>query len=273
VDAVRVVVSGHRGFIGHHVVAKLLDAGHRVTGLDRNETPPVEIADMVADDIPKDTEAVIHCAAHADVRSNWGMGQMSKLRNDNEAALHAILECASVAESVRSFVFVSTGAVYADQLSPYAASKLAGEAWCKAYAAKFGWRLSIVRPAACFGSGYHHGHVADFVRMARETGRVTSLTAGYKRDACHVEGLAQWLVMQATHPEHHKAISYMRNTEGWGCRDTAELMGVPAEWTSAYRGWLGDCSEPHAGDEDAVTEGFSIRAGVEDALRSLGWER
>lgn len=268
----RVVVTGHCGFVGHHVVRKLAEAGHEPVGLDRADPKElVELADYIPSVLMREAEAVIHCAAHADVRGNWEKGAVDRIIEDNINATYSVLDAASRV-GVKSFVFVSSGAVYADQMSPYAASKLAGEAWCKAYADKFGWRLSIVRPAACYGEGYHHGHIADFVRMARETGRVKAITRGAPRDACHVEGLAGWLVAQATMAQHYKPLTYMRNTNGWGCRGTVEVMGVDADWADTESGWLGDCGKRFAGDAHAVTEGFDIEQGVRDSLRSLGWE-
>jgi nucleoside-diphosphate-sugar epimerase len=266
---VRVVVTGHCGFIGHHVFAKLVVAGHEVMGLDRKDRErPVELADYLGH-LFDGREAVIHCAAHADVRGNWEPGRLGKVREDNELATHSVLD-ASARAGIKSFVFVSTGAVYADQMSPYAASKLAGEAWCKAYADKFGWRLSIVRPAACYGDGYHHGHIADFVRMAREAGRVKALTAGERRDGCHVEDCADFIVEAAT-GQRTPGTYYVRSEGAWGCKDTVRVMGAEAEWSAEKYGWLGDTSMFDRKPGLFAIGMRSLEDGVRDSLRSLGW--
>ena len=265
----RVVVTGHCGFVGAHVARILSAVGHEVTGIDREDPSNESELQCIDENDIDDADSVIHCAAHADVRKNWEPGNIDSLRDDNERALHCLLDSASRVRTIKSFVFVSSGAVYADQMSPYAASKLAGEAWCKAYADKFGWRLSIVRPAACYGEGYHHGHIVDFVKMAKETGRVTSKTIGYSRPALHVEDLADALVQFATSEPVTGTTAFMRGHEPWGCRDTVRVMGAEADWAPEDSGWLGDNTNAPVA---ALIGSRSTKAGVVDSLRSLGWE-
>ncbi len=237
------------------------------------------------------SDAVIHCAAHADVRHNWI--NVARIEQDNLIATLRVLEAARCGR-VDTFVFVSTGAVYAAHdgpvdedtvcraTSPYAASKLACEAYVQAYAEKCEWRWYILRPAACVGSGYHHGHIADFVRMARE-GTIYALDDGtVDRPAVHVEDVAETLVKLAT--GETDAPSGIYNVTGglWNWKRTVSLMGgmraAPVNYEAPngiVKGWLG-------GSQGATWDSMrlarynlaprrSIEQGVHDALRGLGW--
>lgn len=280
----RIAVTGSEGFIGSHVVQALGD--HDVLPMDRKHpTHPIELTELDFDWFAREgTEAVVHLAAHADVRENWN--QLGHIDRDNHQATHAILDGARYSPKCKTFVYVSTGAVYASNSgfvteetpciasSPYAASKLAGEAYVQAYATKCGWRWYVLRPAACFGSGYHHGHVADFVRMAKEDGKIHAVNRGDRRPAVHVFDLTRAIVECAT----GDMPSGIYNVSGgiWGWRDTVTLMGpkVPVTNDSKMRGWLGDSGGAHWESEKLrryIDIQHDVKDGVSDALTSLGW--
>jgi nucleoside-diphosphate-sugar epimerase len=80
----RILVTGGSGFIGRHVVAELLGAGHRVTTLHRGEplsgpdpagpAPCHRRADVLSDDARKaaaEAEAVVHLAGRGDVQASY----------------------------------------------------------------------------------------------------------------------------------------------------------------------------------------------------------
>lgn len=288
----KVAVTGSQGFIGTHVAGILGGREHDVAEIDRTQfgldltstTDARRISDQLFG-----AGAIIHCAAHADVRQNWFDEGLRGVERDNVIATLRLLGLArwTLGRGL-PFVFVSTGAVYAGcadyvaegsiirATSPYAASKLAGEAYVQAYAEKFGWRWYVVRPAACFGSGYHHGHVRDFVTQVHNTGRVHALDSGQvQRPAMHVEDLADALVELATgdHP------SGIYNAAGgvWSWRNTIELMGLaPDKVTCEDResGWVGD-SKGATWDGTKLARIIApkrkIADGVRDALTSCGW--
>jgi nucleoside-diphosphate-sugar epimerase len=125
---------------------------------------------------------------------------------------------------------------------------------------------------------YHHGHVADFVHQARETGRIHALDAGtHRKPAVHVEDLARVLVAAATSDRGPAGIL---NVVGgaWGWRETVRLMGVPATCDEMRAtGWIGD-STTATFDARRLAEWYpdvapsrAIHHGVADALASLGW--
>ena len=266
--SVRILITGGSGFIGSHVMRVARAAGHVAINIDRaNPVDPVNLCDYCPAEEASGADAVIHLAAKADVRNNWEAGQIEELFMDNDLATQSILSAAAQSDRVRTFVLVSTGAVYSPEVSPYAASKMACEAWARAYADKHGWRLVIARPAACFGKGYHHGHVADFVRQAKEAGHIRSLTRGQPREACHVEDVADVLVSEATDSKSESKTGGVVSGL-WGCRGTAEMMGVPATYGVGDRGWIGDTYTTIPATWRGTRD---VENGVRDALATMGW--
>jgi nucleoside-diphosphate-sugar epimerase len=265
---------------------RVLAAEHDAVGFDRQGPNGVHLdRDLFS---LAGCDAVIHCAAHADVRHNWEDNALRYLQRDNIDATMCVLEAARKAPTVRAFVFVSTGAVYAGArgyvtgheplppcTSPYAASKLAGEAYVQAYALKCGWRWCAARPAACFGTGYHHGHVRDFVDMQRRRGIHALDDGSVPRPGVHVEDVAEALVRMAVHDV--ASDSYDLAGGLWGWPDTLELMGVQnVSWEDRKQGWIGDGSGAVWGGAQMINiigkPARPIADGVRDALTSLGWQ-
>ncbi|MHB2021290.1 MAG: UDP-glucose 4-epimerase GalE [Candidatus Xenobia bacterium] len=119
-----VLVTGGAGYIGSHVAADLVAAGHRVTVYDnfskghRQAVPPE--AELIEGDVAdgaavgevlrsRAIEAVMHFAAF--IEAGESMQQPEKYFRNNTAATMALLE-AMIANSVLTFVFSSTAALY-----------------------------------------------------------------------------------------------------------------------------------------------------------------
>ena len=283
----KVVVTGGDGFVGQHVCSALRAAGHypevidRKSGRDINHGTDHGVAFVGA-------EAVIHCAAHADIRNNWTDESLVNIWRDNVVATDMTLEWATEHPTIKAFVFVSTAAVYAgkpgphseshpcEATSPYAASKLAGEAYVQAYAHKCGWRWHCIRPAACFGHGYAHGHVADFVKQARRGGRIAGLNRPSRKSALHVRDLADSLIKCATE-KVPSGIYNLAAVDEWTWADTAKMMGVEFGYPDVELGWVGDGrADAHMTCYPAMGVGLSygrlVADGVRQSLESLGWK-
>jgi UDP-glucuronate 4-epimerase len=156
------LVTGGAGFIGSHVVERLLDRGDTVTVIDdfnefynpsikrnnvrgfANKVKLVE-ADICSDLRPEFSaqrfDTIIHLAARAGVRPSLAQPQL--YTRVNVVGTQNLLELAREF-GVRKFVFASSSSVYGvnqkvpfneedpifKPISPYAATKLAGEALC-----------------------------------------------------------------------------------------------------------------------------------------------
>src|SRR6058998_2036611 len=181
----RVLVTGGAGFIGSHLAEKLLASGHEVVILDDfndfydPQTKHANIAGLARDvtvyhvDL-RDSEAVrnlfhrekvdaiAHLAARAGVRPSIGHPQLYCDTNVT-GTLH-LLEAARVT-GVERFIFASSSSVYGasktvpfseDQhltqtLSPYGATKIAGEFLCSTYSHLYRIRMVALRYFTVYG--------------------------------------------------------------------------------------------------------------------------
>src|ERR1700687_5108250 len=167
----RTLVTGAAGFIGSTLVDRLLKEGHQVTGVDNlSAAPPVanlelahghdrsrftfvavdvrhpELSDIVAGSNP---DVVFHLAAQVDVRTSVD-DPLFDARNNVLGTIN-VLEASRRAGVPRIIYATSGGARYGapatlpatedtvvDPLSPYAAAKVAGELYMRAYAGMYG---------------------------------------------------------------------------------------------------------------------------------------
>jgi UDP-glucuronate 4-epimerase len=181
----KILVTGGAGFIGSHLVEKLLAAGHQVAILDDFNDfydPQIKHANLagVAKDVTmyhvdlrdgssvrnlfhrEKFETVAHLAARAGVRPSI---QQAELYYDTNVSgtLH-LLDAASVT-GVERFVFASSSSVYGiskkvpfseeqhltQTLSPYAATKIAAEFLCSTYAHLYQMRVVALRYFTAYG--------------------------------------------------------------------------------------------------------------------------
>jgi nucleoside-diphosphate-sugar epimerase len=152
----RVLVTGAAGFIGSHLCRRLLAEGHDVAGLDDLSDGSLDNladagqVDFIEADL-RDEEAVAKAAAGADVIFHEGAKRsvprsVAQPGLTTDVNVRGTLNVLLAARDARArVVAASSSSVYGDQdtfplvetmspqpRSPYAASKLAGEAFCLA---------------------------------------------------------------------------------------------------------------------------------------------
>jgi nucleoside-diphosphate-sugar epimerase len=224
---VRVVVTGAAGFIGRWVVGELLHAGHEVLAIDNLVTGDERSLDdfsghpgMVGferGDIRdatacqrwlSDVDAVAHLAASISVQESID-DPGTTFENDVVGTFN-VLEAARAGGA--RVLFMSTCMVYdragdagidedhpTKPASPYAASKLAGEALTLSYFHAYGLPTMVVRPFNTYGpfqrSVGEGGVVAIFTRRALEGDTLRIYGDGTQtRDLLYVEDCARFVV-------------------------------------------------------------------------------
>jgi UDP-glucose 4-epimerase len=212
----RVLVTGGAGFIGSHVVDKLIAAGHEPRILDVRPSPyhpDVEtvIGDMcVLEDVMRAAEgcdAIAHLAAAADV----GEVQKDPILSEhlNARGTVNVLEAARE-QGVERVVYASTIWVYSDveaehvdeetALVPpahlYTATKLAGELYCRSYRELYGVESTILRFGIPYGPRARPAAVIPIFVNKALAGEPLTLAGGglQSRRFVYVEDLAEGVV-------------------------------------------------------------------------------
>ena len=181
----RILVTGGAGFIGSHLAEKLLSLGHNVAILDDfNDFYDPQIKRQNIAGVSKDVaihqidlrnsgavrnlfhqekfEAIAHLAARAGVRPSIQNPQLYYDTNV-DGTLH-LLDAARVT-GIERFIFASSSSVYGNSkivpfsedrqliqtLSPYGATKIAGEFLCSTYSHLYGIRVVALRYFTVYG--------------------------------------------------------------------------------------------------------------------------
>lgn len=170
----KILVTGGAGFIGSHLVERLVDLGHNVIVLDdlsngeyRNLTRVLDSIDVVKGSVTnievvrellKNTDAVFHLAARIDVSES-----IEKPELYFDVNVKGTFIMTKESKNVSTFVFASSSSVYGDPVyipidefhplmpkSPYAASKVAGESFVLSFANN-GYRPVVIRLFNVYG--------------------------------------------------------------------------------------------------------------------------
>lgn len=169
------LVTGGAGFIGSHIVEKLLDKGIEVTVLDnlsvgKKENIPVDAKFVEGDiqdinllkELTNQCDCIFHQAAKVSIRAS-----MNECYEDAQTNLMGTLNILRACEDakVKKFVFASSMAVYADSpkvepidenykkgpLSPYGIAKLASEQYIHLMCRKNNIKSVVLRYFNTFG--------------------------------------------------------------------------------------------------------------------------
>jgi UDP-glucose 4-epimerase len=217
-DGLDVLVTGGAGFIGSHVVDRLVAGGHRPRIFDQRPSPwhdSAVVDTCIGDlgDVPRlrsamhDCDVVVHLAAAADV-DVVREDPLDAERRNARGTLN-VLETAR-RSGVDRVVYASTIWVYSDTpgdvheedaalCAPahlYTATKLAGELYCRSYRELYGLDYTVLRFGIPYGPRARPaGVVAQFV--ARALAGEPLVVAGDGRQSrrfVYVEDLADGVV-------------------------------------------------------------------------------
>ncbi|MCI0497602.1 MAG: NAD-dependent epimerase/dehydratase family protein [Thermoplasmata archaeon] len=289
-----VLVTGGAGFIGSHLVDRLVADGHDVSVIDNMSGGSLEFIkghigtiDLANADITTETdlenymegvEAVFHLAADPDVRG--GFDRPAHQLDQNLIGTFNVLE-ASARSGVRTFCFTSTSTVYGNAtvvptpedygpllpISVYGATKLACEGLISAYADNYGIDAPLFRFANVVGPRSTHGVIFDFVhKLRRNPADLEILGDGSQRKSYfYIDDCVEAMV-------HGWRVAKGAEAFNIGSADTidvtrladivVDVMGLRNVWyryTGGVRGagWKGDVKYMH----------LAI-----DRMRALGWE-
>ena len=298
------VVTGGAGFIGSHLVDRLVGQGEEVLVLDsltagskanlaaagqtgRMHLSVRDLAETGWEEEIRGAKRVWHLAADPDVRQG-SITPGSQYRN-NIHATYNLLE-AMRTTGVKELVFTSTSTVYGEAhviptpedyaplvpISVYGAGKLACEALISAYAHSFGIRAWIFRFANIIGPRSGHGVITDFVRKLRENpGELEILGDGrQKKSYLGVDECIGAMEYAVTHAGETVNTFNIGSRDAITVREIATIVagelglpGVTYRFTGGDRGWVGDVPRMMLAVDRLAAFGWAPVNGSETAVR------
>jgi nucleoside-diphosphate-sugar epimerase len=249
----RALVTGGGGFIGHHLVRRLLTDGYDVRVLDNFATGRRERLDgldvsLVEGDLRsyerahtavRGTDVVFHLGALPSVPRSV-QDPLTTGAVNVEGTLNVLL--ASRDEDVRRVVFASSSSVYgaspvlpkteADQplpISPYGVSKLAAEHYCRAFTTVYGLETVSLRLFNVFGPGQdplsqYAAVVPRFIAALASGNRPTIYGDGTQtRDFTYVEDVVEAFVLATEAPS---AAGEVINVSAGKATSLLELLAI-----------------------------------------------
>jgi UDP-glucose 4-epimerase len=301
----RYFVAGGAGFIGSHLVPRLLDEGAtHVTVLDNfssgteqhlADAGSDERLELVVGDL-KDAEGlssrlagidhVYHLAANPDIAR--AIEEPAIDFWEGTYLTHNLLEACRV-NGVPRLTYTSGSGVYGDRgsepvaehtgelhpISTYGASKLACEATMSAYCHMFGLNAVVFRFANVVGPRQTHGVVYDFVRrLLADPARLQILGDGSQsKSYIHVSDVIDAMLLVASRGWRGFDVFNVSTDDYTTVRQIADMVvealgleGVEYSFTGGSRGWKGDVPVVRFDSRKIRRLGWSNRFNSREAL-------
>jgi UDP-glucose 4-epimerase len=302
----RAIVTGGAGFIGSHLVDRLVSEGYSVTVIDNlscgylenleqhKNSREVKVLNVDLRDakrlekIFRGHDVVFHIAAHANIRESLS-DHMADLENNVIATLN-VLE-AMCKNEIHELVFASTSAIYGEaavrptpedyfpvQTSLYGASKLACEAYAQAYTEFASIRFWAFRFANVVGERCRRGVIWDFVhKLLKNPSELEILGDGKQsKEYLHVEDCVEGMMVGYRKASGKVNIFNLGMEEQTLVDRVADIVieemrldkeKVKRRYTGGPRGWIGDNPVVQLSLERIKKLGWKPKVSSEEAIR------
>jgi len=299
----RHLVIGGAGFIGSHLVDRLVERGP-VTVFDNMSVGKREFIaehldsgraklvvgelldfDAVAD-VVRDHDVVFHLAANPEAR--WGLDNPRLDLEQGTIATWNVLEAMRRAQ-VGKLVFSSSGTVYGDTeavcaeadlgqlpISLYGASKLAGESLVSAFVECFGLSAWIYRFGNVVGPRGTHGAALDFLnKLKKSTVELEVLGDGAQaKPYVFVTDCVAGILFGLDNAKQRLNVYNIAPPDFTSVRRIAELCVAASpypqatiRYTGGDRGWPGDVPKSRLDPEGLAKLGFRVSRDSDTAVQ------
>lgn len=248
----RVFVTGHRGYIGTHLIHLLKESGHHVTGCDSNlfeecactpfTHPDVELTRDFRSLTVQDLDGH-DCVMHLAALSNDPMGELD-VRVTREINYQGTVVLAQAAKQagIPLFLFASSCSIYGKgaqltiaeegvtaPLTAYAASKIDAERALSDLSSEY-FHVGLLRNATAYGFSPMLRIdlvVNNLLASAFTKGEIRVMSDGTSwRPLIHCQDIAHAFITWMKHPpeEHSLALNIGNNAENYQVRDMVQKI-------------------------------------------------
>lgn len=301
----RILVTGGAGFIGSHIVDRLISSGNEVIVYDNLSSGKLEFLEhhmrnknfkFVKEDLlnfealkreMKDVDLVYHVAANPDVKI--GARDTRIHLEQNVIATHNLLEAMRL-NDISDIVFTSTSTVYGEAkkiptpedygplipISLYGASKLAAESLIMAYAHTFGMNTVIYRFANIVGPRSTHGVIYDFIMKLKNNPRELEILGDgtQKKSYLYIEDCVDAIIYGYEHRKEDVEIFNIGSEDWIDVKKIADVVveemgleNVKYRFTGGKRGWKGDVPKMLLSIEKIKSYGWKPKYSSEESVR------
>ncbi|HUU65307.1 MAG TPA: NAD-dependent epimerase/dehydratase family protein [Dehalococcoidales bacterium] len=273
----RYFVTGGAGFIGSHLVDKLVNTG-LVTVYDNLSSGKQEFiqhhldregfrfiqADLLERDrlagAMKDSEVVFHLAANPKIRAGTQDTELDL--KQGTIATYNVLEAMRL-NGIKKIVFASTSAVYGETsgqpipedygplqpISLYGASKLASEGLITAFGHLFSMQAWVFRLANVVGTRATHGVIIDFIaKLKQNSAELEILGDGtQEKSYIHADDCVAGLLYGFKYANDTVNVFNLGNSDATSVTTIGHMLikgmglaNVRLKYTGGNRGWPGD---------------------------------
>jgi UDP-glucose 4-epimerase len=299
----RCFVTGGAGFIGSHLVDRLIEKGYSVTVFDnlssgraeflKHHTRNIKFVQSDLLDLQsvlasmKNHDAVFHLAANPDAR--LGLEHTDLDLKQETIATYNVLE-AMRKNGIKKIVFSSSGTIYGETpvipltedygpvlpISLYGAGKVASEGLISAFCYTFGMQGWIYRFANVIGDRGTHGVIFDFIHKLRKNPHELEVLGDgtQEKPYIHVQECIDGILFGLDH-SHDKV-----NVFNLGCDSSTDvttiahmvidamgLSDVKIRYTGGDRGWPGDVPQVRFNCNKINSLGWKARHTSDEAVR------
>jgi UDP-glucose 4-epimerase len=258
-----IFITGANGFVGQALCHALVDSGHHVIALVRNDNSDLSVSDVVYKsldantefgDILKTVDVIIHTAGRAHVLIDEAENPYQAYAEINiEATKNLALQAAN--SGVKRFVFISsvkvngeaTNTVPFNELntpSPeddYGKTKYEAEKELRLIAANSRMEVVIIRPPLIYGKGVK----ANFKNLIKLCQLRLPLPFGAihnKRSMVYVENLVDFMITCISHPKAANETFLISDDEDVSTTELIQTIrlsqGIPALLIPTPRQWI-----------------------------------
>ena len=298
-----VLVTGFNGFIGSHLIDRLVKRGDDVVVLDNLSSGKEEFLAHHSSQVTShhvditDYEAmcpyfegvdvVFHFAANPDIRLGTQITDTDL--KQGTLATYNVVESMRV-HNVPTIMFASSSVVYGENapmptpenhgpclpISLYGASKSAGESLISSWVGTFGLQGYIFRFANIIGDRGTHGVIFDFIhKLKADPSRLEVLGNGLQEKSYMEVGDCVDGILHVMANSNDSV-----NLFNLGSHDTASVKriaeivveetgctGASIEYTGGDRGWAGDIPRAMLAIDKMLEIGFDVNYNSEEAIR------